>query len=170
MTKSKNGGLDTSVLHLLHRAGQQAEELFVTNSSDDTLTPRQFAILVCVESNEDISQTGLVEQTGIDRSTLADVVRRLVTKGFLQRKRTRRDARMYAVRLTSKGRAALEMSRPAADKADEAILSTLKSGQRKQFIELLQVVVEALAKPATAEQPEVVKLDKADKEKIEKVS
>jgi len=37
-----------------------------------------------------------------------------VKKGLLQRKRTRRDARMYAVRLTAKGKSALGSVRPIA--------------------------------------------------------
>ena len=99
----RSGTLDVSALHLLHRAGQCAEVLFTNETGKADLTPRQYAILTSVAQNPDISQTGLVEQTGVDRSTLADIVRRLVKKGLLQRKRTRRDARMYAVRLTSKG-------------------------------------------------------------------
>ncbi|NJO34345.1 MAG: MarR family transcriptional regulator [Rhodospirillales bacterium] len=80
----RSGALDASALHLLHRAGQCAEVLFTNEAAKADLTPRQFAVLVCVAQNPDVSQTGLVEQTGVDRSTLADVVRRLVKKGLLQ--------------------------------------------------------------------------------------
>ena len=110
----RSGSLDASALHLLHRAGQCAEVLFTNETGKADLTPRQYAILASVSQNPDVSQTGLVEQTGVDRSTLADIVRRLVKKGLLQRKRTRRDARMYAVRLTQKGQAALNSVKPAA--------------------------------------------------------
>ena len=67
------------------------------------LTPRQFAVLVTVSQNEGLSQTHLVERTGIDRSTLADIVRRMLKKGLLQRRRTKEDARAYAVKLTEEG-------------------------------------------------------------------
>ena len=77
----------SSALHLLHRAGQCADELFATNVGTSDLTPRQFAVIKAVEASEEPSQTMLVEKTGIDRSTLADIVRRLVAKGLLQRKR-----------------------------------------------------------------------------------
>lgn len=108
------------------------------------LTPRQYAVLTCVSHNPDISQTGLVEQTGVDRSTLADIVRRLVKKGLLQRKRTRRDARMYAVRLTAKGQAALGAAKPVASRVDQRILSALKTDQRGDFIEALGEIVKSL--------------------------
>jgi DNA-binding MarR family transcriptional regulator len=143
--------LHASILHLLHRAGQQAETLFTFEAATSALTPRQYAVLLTVDQNEDISQTGLVATTGIDRSTLADVVRRLVNKGLLQRKRTRQDARMYAVRLTDRGRQALAAAQPAAERADEKILSMLKNGERMAFIQTLSNIVLAMDQLAETE-------------------
>ena len=60
----RSGPLDISALHLLHRAGQCAEVLFTNETAKTELTPRQYAILASVAQNPDISQTGLVEQTG----------------------------------------------------------------------------------------------------------
>ena len=140
----KQTRLEDSVLHLLHRSGQQAEVLFMRQNQTDNMTPRQYAVLITVDANEDISQTGLVTATGIDRSTLADVVRRLTTRGWLARKRTKHDARMYAVRLTPKGKAALDGARPAAKKADDIVLATLPVRQRQEFLEALAQVVNAM--------------------------
>jgi len=140
----RSGQLETSALHLLHRAGQCAEVLFTNEAAKSDLTPRQYAVLVSVAQNPEISQTGLVEQTGVDRSTLADIVRRLVQKGLLQRKRTRRDARMYAVKLTAKGQAALGAVKPIASKVDQKILAVLRADQRADFIEALGVIVRAM--------------------------
>ena len=144
----RSGPLDTSALHLLHRAGQCAEVLFTNETAKAALTPRQYAVLVCVGQNPDISQTGLVEQTGVDRSTLADVVRRLVKKGLLQRKRTKQDARMYAVRLTAKGQNILSGVKPQATKVDQRILSVLRSDQRSSFIDALGEIVRAMSRTA----------------------
>src|SRR6185437_10959583 len=130
----RSGPLEASALHLLHRAGQRAEELFTNETGKVDLTPRQYAVLACVANNPDVSQTGLVEQTGVDRSTLADIVRRLVKRGLMQRKRTRRDARMYAVRLTQKGESILSGIKPVASKVDQRILSVLRNDQRGAFL------------------------------------
>ena len=54
----RSGPLDASALHLLHRAGQCAEVLFTNEAAKADLTPRQYAVLVCVAQNPDISQTG----------------------------------------------------------------------------------------------------------------
>jgi len=137
--------LDRSPLHLLHRVGQCAADLFASEISESDLTPRQYAVLVTVAGNEGLSQTGLVERTGIDRSTLADIVRRMLKKGLLQRRRTREDARAYAVRLTDEGWRVLKAAEPLVKKVDEQILSALPSKQRAQFIDELRLIVERMS-------------------------
>ncbi|NBV77321.1 MarR family transcriptional regulator [bacterium] len=53
------------------------------------LTTRQRLILELVEKYPDMSQTFLVKKSGMDRSTLADVVRRLTHRKLLKRRRTK---------------------------------------------------------------------------------
>src|SRR4026208_2645034 len=96
--------LGRSPIHLLHRAGQCAGDIFHSEMKDGDLTPRQLAVLVTVSQNEGLSQTGLVERTGIDRSTLADIVPRMQRKGLLQRRRPKEDARASPAQLTDAGR------------------------------------------------------------------
>lgn len=135
--------IDASAIHLLHRAGQCAGDIFSSEVSADGLTPRQFAVLVTVSQHEGLSQTDLVERTGIDRSTLADIIRRMLKKGLIARRRTREDARAYAVRLTDAGRSVLDAVQPAALSADERILAVLPSEKRDEFIECLNTIVSA---------------------------
>ena len=113
---------------------------------DGDLTPRQLAVLMTVAQNEGLSQTGLVDRTGIDRSTLADIVRRMQRKGLLQRRRTKEDARAYAVRLTDEGRRVLRVAEPLSRKVDERILDVLPAKQREQFLSDLLTIVDALQK------------------------
>jgi DNA-binding MarR family transcriptional regulator len=138
--------LTRSPIHLLHRAGQCAGDIFHSEMKDGDLTPRQLAVLVTVANNEGLSQTGLVERTGIDRSTLADIVRRMQRKGLLQRRRTKEDARAYAVRLTDDGRRVLRVAEPLAKRVDERILDALPTKQREQFIDDLLSIVDTLQK------------------------
>lgn len=135
---------DLSPLHLLHRAGQIADVLFSKEIGATDMTPRQFAVLSCVASQADLSQADIVARTGIDRSTLADVVRRLSRQGLLERQRTREDARRYAVRLTDKGREMLAATKPAAMTADEQILSILQPEERAKFLDALRQIVETM--------------------------
>ena len=104
MRNESSHELESSAIHMLHRASQAADELFASETSGADLTPRQFAVLAALEVLESASQTQIVDATGIDRSTLADIVKRLVKRGLLNRRRSRSDARAYVVRLTPEGR------------------------------------------------------------------
>jgi DNA-binding MarR family transcriptional regulator len=144
--EEKADRLVRSPLHMLHRASQCAGDVFHGEIGGDDLTPRQYAVLLTVSQHEGISQTGLVERTGVDRSTLADIVRRMLKKGLLQRRRTKEDARAYAVKLTEEGRRQLKMADPVARRVDDRILDALPAKQREQFLDDLAVIVAALAK------------------------
>src|ERR1044072_8401831 len=93
-----------SSIHLLHRASQRADDLFTRHVGDVELTARQFAVLEAVAGQSGLSQTDIMAATGIYLSSTAELVRRLVSNGCLQRRRTRRDTRVYAVRITARGR------------------------------------------------------------------
>jgi DNA-binding MarR family transcriptional regulator len=144
--EDKADRLVRSPLHMLHRASQCAGDVFHGEIGGDDLTPRQYAVLLTVSQHEGISQTGLVERTGVDRSTLADIVRRMLKKGLLQRRRTKEDARAYAVKLTEEGRRQLKLADPVARRVDDRILDALPTKQREQFLDDLAVIVAALAK------------------------
>jgi MarR family transcriptional regulator, temperature-dependent positive regulator of motility len=137
-------GLETSAVHLLHRAGQRAGDIFADEMSKVKLTPRQYAVLVSVAEHEGLSQTGLVDRTGIDRSTLADIIRRMLRKGLLQRKRTKEDARAYSVRLTEEGRQLLETAAPGASRSEERLLAALPNDQREAFLSALASIVKSI--------------------------
>jgi MarR family transcriptional regulator, temperature-dependent positive regulator of motility len=138
------GQLTRSPIHLLHRASQVVEEIFTAEVEIDRLTPRQLAVLITVAQNEGLSQTGIVERTGVDRSTLADIVRRLQKRGLLQRRRTKRDARAYAVKLTDQGRQVLRSAEPLAKRVDQRILDALPTKRRDQFLGALASIVSTL--------------------------
>lgn len=141
-----------SAIHLLHRAGQCADELFASHMGATDITPRQFAVLKALAASDDPSQSDLVNKTGIDRSTMADIIRRLVGKSLVQRRRTRRDARMYAVRLTEKGKNALEAAEPAVRQTDDRILAAVPAAQRDQFLRALARIVETIGPGANQHQ------------------
>ncbi|MBU1209813.1 MAG: MarR family transcriptional regulator [Alphaproteobacteria bacterium] len=144
--ESKVVQLEQSPIHLLHRAGQCAGDVFQSEMRTEDLTPRQYAVLVAVAENEGLSQTNLVDMTGIDRSTLADIIRRMLKKGLVQRRRTKEDARAYAVKLTEEGRRILEAAEPMAKKVDERILQALPAAERERFLSDLNMIVDALGK------------------------
>jgi DNA-binding MarR family transcriptional regulator len=133
--------LDRSAMHLLHRAGQCAVDMFAAEARTNGLTPRQFAVLMVVAEEEGLTQTDLVEQTGIDRSTLADIIARLLSRGLIQRRRAKDDARAYSIKLSPQGARALREAQPGAAAADQKLLAMLPPAKRQDFIDSLNLIV-----------------------------
>lgn len=134
--------IGNSALHLLHRAGQCAGDVFSQKVKAAGLTPRQYAVLTTVAKYEGLNQTDLVVRTGVDRSTLADIVRRMLNKGLIFRQRKIHDARAYSVFITDKGKYILQEVEPAAAAADQRILAALPQEQRETFLDTLHMLVE----------------------------
>ena len=127
-----------SLIHLLHRASQIAEERLTHELGDTDVTPRQFAVLAMIADREDPSQTDIVEATGVDRSTLADIVRRLVDRKLVSRKRTKEDARTYALKVTDAGRRVLTTSMPVLARVEAELLDVLPAKKRGELVGLLK--------------------------------
>lgn len=138
---SKANPLNHSATHLLHRACQRAADIFADEAQRAGLTPRQFVVLTAVSHQEGLTQAELVERTGIDRSTLADIVARLLGRGLIQRRRAKDDARAYAVKLSAQGARALRRAQLAAETADSRLLAGLTPAKRQDLLESLTAIV-----------------------------
>jgi DNA-binding MarR family transcriptional regulator len=132
--------------HLLRRAQQYAHDLHATAVGADGPTPRQFEVLHVVSKNDGLSQTDLVNATGIDRSTLADMIARMLKKGLLSRSRTKEDARANAVSITAAGKRVLSGAMAGVAKADAGALAVLPKAQQGAFVKALAAYAEALDK------------------------
>jgi DNA-binding MarR family transcriptional regulator len=141
MTVSKDvKQLTRSPSHLLKRAAQYASHIYMGEVGKSGLTHRQFTVLLAVDNNDGKSQTDLVKITGIDRSTLADLVARLLAQGYLQRRRTKDDGRTNAIRITAVGKKMLKTAQPGADEVDRQLLSLISASERKAFLDNLAVL------------------------------
>jgi DNA-binding MarR family transcriptional regulator len=160
----RSGQLSVSPSHLMHRALQLALDIYAAETGPDGLTQRQFAVLEAVSQKSGLTQTDLVRATGIDRSTLADLVARMTTKGLLERERSAIDARAMAVRLSDAGAAALEAARPRVEAADKRIMALLPKGKRDGFLTLLSDLASAADEAPDKAQAEARVAKKALKE------
>ena len=156
------GALADSPSHLMHRALQLALDVYAEELGTDGPTQRQFAVLEAVSQRAGLTQTDLVKATGIDRSTLADLVSRMTARGLLDRERSTLDARAKAVRLSAAGEAALAAARPRVIAADKRIMGLLPKAKRDLFLELLS----ELAAAADAAPEEARLAIKAEKKRL----
>jgi DNA-binding MarR family transcriptional regulator len=149
MTKGQRKGngsfaLSESPSHLLKRCSQYFGDLYAHEVGSGDLTKQQFTLLAALEHNDGVSQTALVDITGIDRSTLAEMVRRMLEKGLLSRERTEEDQRANAVAISASGRKALRGARSASERAEKLLLEALPVADRQKFVKLLaQVAIAA---------------------------
>lgn len=103
---------------------EQASDVLWSNAAaqtGNTCSLRQVIVLDAIDranrAGKAPSQTLIVTETGIDRSTLADVTRRLVRNGMIKRYRRADDCRTYAIEVTELGMVELKAGRRAAVKA-----------------------------------------------------
>src|ERR1700733_13954439 len=143
--RKANGGFELSEApsQLIRRCQQFYGDLYAREAGSRELTKQQFTLLCALEHNEGASQTALVEITGIDRSTLAEMVRRMLEKGLLSRERTEEDQRANAVAISHAGRKALRGARNAADRAERALLEALPIPERQKFVKALSQIAQA---------------------------
>jgi DNA-binding MarR family transcriptional regulator len=142
--KPGNGfDLSEAPSHLIRRCQQFYGDLYAREAGGKELTKQQFTLLCALEQNDGVSQTALVEITGIDRSTLAEMVRRMLEKGLLSRERTEEDQRANAVAISPAGRKALRGARNAADRAERALLEALPLPDRLKFVKALSQIAQA---------------------------
>jgi DNA-binding MarR family transcriptional regulator len=134
--------------HLLRRCQQRAVEIFMEEIGGTRLTPRQFALLVTLARRPGITQTELVAETGIDRSTVGDMIDRLVRRGFVRRRRSGRDQRANTLVILAAGIAALKEALPAVERTQERIMAPLPPELRGAFMEALRRMAGDVPPPA----------------------
>ena len=143
--RRSNGSFELSVSpsHLIRRCAQFFGDLYAHEAGASDLTKQQFTLLAALDHHDGASQTALVDITGIDRSTLAEMVRRMLEKGLLSRERTEEDQRANSVAISPNGRKALRSARTASERAERALLESLPSVERQRFVRLLAQIAGA---------------------------
>lgn len=135
--------LSQSPSHLLRRAEQFAAELFSNSTLHDGVTLRQTVLMAAIAEAEGASQSDLVRITGVDRSTLAEMMARMEGRGLIVRAAAADDGRAKSVRLTAMGRRKLELGLPAIRVVDRALLAALSGPRRAAFQAILSEISEA---------------------------
>lgn len=126
--------------HLIRRAQQRAVDLFMDEMGDGGPTPQQFAVLLNVYQNDGINQTDLVRLSGIDRSTLTEILRRLAGRGHISRRRLKKDQRTNVLSITPAGIRVLEAAFRAMRRSQDRIMEPVPPVKREAAMELLSLL------------------------------
>jgi MarR family transcriptional regulator, lower aerobic nicotinate degradation pathway regulator len=128
---------------LVRRLHQIHIGLFSEECSDYDITPVQFAILTVLHSGNALDQVTLSNSVGIDRTSGADVIRRLYKRGLVERMPSSEDRRAMLVRITNEGKALVRKMQPNMERAQERFISPLTPAEQTLFIELIGKLIRA---------------------------
>ncbi|WP_224391030.1 MarR family winged helix-turn-helix transcriptional regulator [Pseudonocardia sp. ICBG1293] len=132
--------LDTTPGHLIRRA-QQVHTTIWSEEVGRTMTAPQYAVLSALWAHPGgIDQTTAAELASVDKSSMADIVRRLVNRDWVGRTRDPADARRRLLGLTDAVRAELTELTPAVRRVQERVLSPLDATQRQALLEGLHAL------------------------------
>jgi DNA-binding MarR family transcriptional regulator len=123
---------------LIRQAALASQRAFERQLGAIEITAPQAFVLLAIAARDDANLISLVTDTGIDRSTMSDIVRRLVKQGWLRRRRSRDDARAVLVHLTAVGEQALPEIREALRQSEATVLAAIPADQRALFWAVLE--------------------------------
>ena len=130
--------LEDQVGHLMRRANQRHAAIFFEGFNDQQLTPMQFAVLVKIGDEEEVSQNRLGRLAAMDPATVQGVVRRLKERALIDARPDPDDGRRSLWRLSETGEALVAATVPIAEQITEKTLEPLSKSERSTFLALLR--------------------------------
>jgi DNA-binding MarR family transcriptional regulator len=100
--------------------------------------PPQFAVLSVIDAEPGLTQQALVTATGIDPSSMVQMLDGLEQEGWAERRPHESDRRKRAIHLTAEGSAVLKRARQAATRVGEESFAPLGPSEREQLHGLLR--------------------------------
>ena len=143
--ESKTVDLQTLPGHFARRIHQLAVALFVQEVGSLGLTPVQYSSLQTICNKPSIDQKTLAMTIGYDTSTIAGVIDRLEARGLVVRSVSPDDRRVRLVTPTQKGMEILEAVVTPMLKSQDRFLEPLTKAERREFMRLMQVLIDANA-------------------------
>lgn len=128
--------------HLARRL-QQAHHLLWNTMVSEEITSPQYAVLNALVAEPGLDQRTVGERVGLDRSTIAEVVARLIRRDLLAKVRDVHDGRRFLLRLTDEGRHTHRRLTVRTARMNQVLLAPLSAAERSVFLDLIQRVADA---------------------------
>jgi DNA-binding MarR family transcriptional regulator len=101
------------------------------------LSPGRVGILLLIDANAGVTQSGLAQAVGLDRSTMVGLVDRLEERGLIERRRGE-DRRTNGLWLTRSGRALVVHLKRRIALHERRVAAKLTAAERAELIALLE--------------------------------
>jgi DNA-binding MarR family transcriptional regulator len=139
--------LHQAVGHLIRRAFQQYDTIFLEESGDLGLTAPQFVLLSAVHRHSPIDQTRLAALVALDRATTGNILGRLEERGLVERRASAEDHRARIIALTDKGRKLQKRFDSIYAGCQGRVLDTMTPDEADEFLRLLCKFVKVAHRP-----------------------
>ncbi len=137
MGNDRNYILEQQIGHMLRRAHQRASAIFKSQFAAHDLTPTQFAALVKIADQGEVSQNLLGRLTAMDPATMKGVIGRLHRRRLIASGHDSADRRRTLWSLTAAGRKLLGKAIEAGLATSEQTLAPLTGKEQKSLQKLL---------------------------------
>ncbi len=128
---------------LVRRLNQIHYALFFEECRAFNVTPVQYGILTALSLNPWQDQTSIGMELGLDRTTTADVLKRLQEKGLVERRINPLDRRSRQAVITPEGLRVMGLLQDGMWRAQNRLLAPLSPRNQAVFMKLLSVLVDA---------------------------
>jgi DNA-binding MarR family transcriptional regulator len=129
--------------YLVRRLNQIHYALFFEECRAFNVTPVQYGLLTALFIRGRLDQVSLAEELGIDRTNVAEVLKRLSARGLVRREENPADRRARLASLTPRGQKLTGSMYGAMQRAQDRFLAPLSQGERDAFMALLVRLIEA---------------------------
>ena len=129
--------LEEQIGYLLRKAHQRASAIFQSQFSDVQITPTQFATLVKLADEGELSQNHLGRLTAMDPATIQGVTRRLIDRGLVKARADEIDRRRMLLGLTETGKTLIGNLVGRAKLVTSKTMLPLTEDEQRNVVELL---------------------------------
>lgn len=129
--------------YLVRRLNQIHYALFFEECREFNVTPVQYGLLTALFIRGRLDQVSLAEELGIDRTNVAEVLKRLAARGLVRREENPADRRARLASLTRQGKTLTARMFGAMQRAQDRFLAPLSQVERDAFMATLVRLIEA---------------------------
>jgi len=107
-------------------------------------TAKELLIIIAMRENRNYTVSEIAKATGFPMSTTSFLLEKLTKKKSLSRRRAQNDRRVVSLKLTKKGRNALDEYNAIFEKISRHMLETLSEDETSDFLGSLKKIVGSL--------------------------
>jgi DNA-binding MarR family transcriptional regulator len=128
---------------LIRRLTQIGQAIFFDLCKSESITPLQIGMLTALSMNPWLDQKAIGRELSLDRTTTAEVLKRLVDKGLVETRVNPDDRRSRLSVITTDGLNLINELQESIHRSQELLIEPLSPDDRAVFMKLLAQLVDA---------------------------